>query len=62
MRDALRVGPSDDVTVRVLDGLNHLFQPAETGLPSEYAQIDTTMAPRALRTVLSWIRKRTAAD
>ena len=62
MRDALRVGPSDDVTVRVLDGLNHLFQPAETGLPSEYAQIDTTMAPRALRTVSSWIRERTAAD
>jgi len=62
MRDALRVGPSDDVTVRVLDGLNHLFQLAETGLPREYAQIDTTMAPRVLRTVSSWIRKRTAAD
>jgi pimeloyl-ACP methyl ester carboxylesterase len=62
MRAALQDAPSDDTTVRVLDGLNHLFQPAETGLPSEYARIDTTMAPRALRAVSSWIRERTTAD
>jgi len=59
MRSALADSPSDDVTVRVLDGLNHLFQPAETGLPSRYAQIDTTMAPEALETISTWIRKRT---
>jgi hypothetical protein len=58
MRTALQDSPSDDVTVRVLDGLNHLFQPAETGLPTEYAQIETTMAPEALETVSSWIRER----
>ena len=62
MRTALRESPSRDATVRVLDGLNHLFQPAETGLPTEYAQIETTMAPRALRVVSSWIRERTAVD
>jgi hypothetical protein len=59
MRSALADSPSDDVTVRVLDGLNHLFQPAETGRPSRYAQIDTTMAPQALETVSTWIRERT---
>ena len=59
MRAALQASPSDDATVRVLDGLNHLFQPAETGLPSEYAQIDTTMAPTALETISAWIRART---
>jgi len=59
MRSALADSPSDDVTVRVLDGLNHLFQPAETGLPSRYAQIDTTMAPEALETISTWIRERT---
>ncbi|MFB6230228.1 MAG: alpha/beta hydrolase family protein [Salinibacter sp.] len=58
MREALRQSPSDDATVRVLEGLNHLFQPAETGLPSQYAQIDTTMAPRALNTVSEWIREQ----
>jgi hypothetical protein len=62
MREALRSSPSNDVTVRVLDGLNHLFQPADTGLPSEYAQIETTMAPRALRAVSSWIREQTATN
>ena len=62
MRTALRESPSRDATVRVLDGLNHLFQPAETGLPTEYAQIETTMAPRALRVVSSWIRARTAVN
>ena len=61
-RFALDESPSDDVTVRVLDGLNHLFQPADTGLPTQYAQIDTTMAPRALQAVSSWIRQRTATD
>ena len=59
MRAALQESPSDDVTVRVLNGLNHLFQSAETGLPTEYAQIETTMAPRALETVSGWIRERT---
>jgi pimeloyl-ACP methyl ester carboxylesterase len=59
MRTALQESPSDDVAVRVLDGLNHLFQPAETGLPTEYAQIETTMAPEALETVSGWIRART---
>jgi pimeloyl-ACP methyl ester carboxylesterase len=59
MRAALQASPSDDATVRVLDGLNHLFQPAETGLPSKYAQIDTTMAPAALETISAWIRART---
>ncbi|MCS3664304.1 alpha/beta hydrolase family protein [Salinibacter ruber] len=62
MRAALRSSPSDDVTVRVLDGLNHLFQPAETGLPTEYAQIETTMALRALEAVAAWIRARTAVN
>ena len=62
MRTALDESPSDDVTVRVLGGLNHLLQPADTGLPTQYAQIDTTMAPRALQAVSSWIRQRTATD
>lgn len=62
MRAALDASSSDDVTVRVLDGLNHLFQPAETGHPREYARIETTMAPDALRVVTDWIQARTAAE
>ncbi len=62
MRAALQESPSSDATVRVLDDLNHLFQPAETGLPAEYAQIETTMAPRALKGVSSWIQERTRTN
>lgn len=44
-----------DREVRVLEGLNHLFQPAETGLPAEYAAVDTTMSAAALEAIGGWI-------
>jgi hypothetical protein len=56
---ALKRGGNKDVTVVRLPGLNHLLQPAKTGLPAEYAQIETTMAPAALDTIATWIRQRT---
>jgi fermentation-respiration switch protein FrsA (DUF1100 family) len=56
---ALKQGGNRDHTVLELPGLNHLFQPAKTGLPAEYAQIEETMSPAALDTVTTWIRQRT---
>lgn len=56
---ALKQGGNPDVTVMRLPGLNHLLQPAKTGLPAEYAQIETTMAPAALDAITAWIQKRT---
>jgi hypothetical protein len=56
---ALKQGGNKDVTVVRLPGLNHLLQPATTGLPAEYAQIETTMAPAALDAITSWLLKRT---
>ena len=44
-----------DATVVELPGLNHLFQTARTGAIAEYAQIEETIAPVALRTVGDWI-------
>jgi len=44
--------------IRVLPGLNHLFQTAETGAPDEYARIEETMAPEALSTVAAWVLDR----
>jgi uncharacterized protein len=55
---ALKVGGNKDVTVREFPGLNHLFQPAKTGLPSEYGKIDITFAPEALELIGEWITKR----
>lgn len=46
-----------DVTIIELPGLNHLFQTADTGAPSEYANIEETIAPSVLETISDWIIK-----
>ena len=48
-----------DVTVKELPGLNHLFQTAPTGAPTEYATIEETFAPAALQVIGDWITKHT---
>jgi hypothetical protein len=47
-----------DVTIRKLDGLNHLFQTARTGAIGEYADIEETIAPIVLGIVTEWIEAR----
>lgn len=56
MQTALDASPSVDATVAVLDSLNHLFQPATTGLPDEYVHVETTLAPAMLERLTTWIR------
>jgi pimeloyl-ACP methyl ester carboxylesterase len=46
-----------DATVREMPGLNHLFQTAKTGSPTEYGEIDETMSPAALNLVSDWIAR-----
>jgi len=53
--EALNAGENPDVTVRTLDGLNHLFQTAETGAPSEYGRIEETFDPAAIDVIADWI-------
>lgn len=48
-----------DVTLKAFPKLNHLFQTSQTGLPSEYGQIDETMSPDVLKTISDWILQRT---
>jgi hypothetical protein len=52
-------GGNQNHTILELPGLNHLLQPAKTGLPAEYAQVETTIAPAALDAITSWLLKRT---
>lgn len=47
-----------DADVVVLPGLNHLFQPAGTGLMAEYGEIETTLDPSVIRTVVDWVAAR----
>ena len=55
VREGLEAGGNRAVTAVSLPGLNHMFQPSETGLPSEYARIEQTIAPEALDAVTNWI-------
>lgn len=57
LRDALK--DNKDATVSELPGLNHMFQTATTGAPSEYAETEETIAPSALKLITDWIRART---
>ncbi len=54
---ALKAGGNRQATVMHLPGLNHLFQTATTGSPSEYAAIEETISPSALAAITTWIRK-----
>jgi pimeloyl-ACP methyl ester carboxylesterase len=58
IRRALEEGGNQHFAVKELPGLNHLFQTATTGAPSEYAQIEETISPLALETISSWILKQ----
>lgn len=54
---ALREGGNKDFETHQLAGLNHLFQHAPTGSPTEYGGIQETFAPEALNFVSDWILK-----
>jgi hypothetical protein len=47
-----------DATVEDLEGLNHLFQNAETGAVSEYTRIAETFSPEAIDLITAWILER----
>lgn len=55
---AMATSGNKDVTVIPLLGLNHLFQPADTGAPSEYGTIETTFDPAALEAIGGWLKAR----
>ncbi len=56
---ALRAGGNRHYTIKELKGLNHLFQTAETGAPSEYGKIEETLSPKALKLIADWILQQT---
>ncbi len=58
IQTALAKGGNTNVTTVELPGLNHLFQEAETGMLSEYAEIDQTFSPKAMEVVTNWIKEQ----
>ncbi len=59
IEEALRTGGNKNYTIMELPDLNHLFQIAITGSPSEYQQIEETISPTALEVIGDWILQHT---
>jgi hypothetical protein len=55
IRGALLAGGNKQVETVDFPGLNHLFQTATSGAPSEYGAIEETFSPIALNKISEWI-------
>ncbi len=55
IRQAIISGGNARLTARALPKLNHLFQYCKTGAPSEYAEIEETFTPEALKIIGDWV-------
>jgi fermentation-respiration switch protein FrsA (DUF1100 family) len=58
IRKALEAAGNKHFEADELAGLNHLFQTAATGAPSEYSQIEETISSVALEKISSWLLKQ----
>jgi pimeloyl-ACP methyl ester carboxylesterase len=56
---ALKKAGNGKAVLKVLPGVNHLFQTAGTGSPSEYSKIEETFSPAALSVIGDWIARIT---
>lgn len=55
----LKKAGNNDFKIQELPGLNHLFQTAVTGYGNEYAMIEETISPTALKVITEWIVQHT---
>jgi hypothetical protein len=54
---ALHAAGNSHITIKEMPGLNHLFQKANTGSPSEYGTIEETISPDVLAFIGDWIEQ-----
>ncbi len=59
LQKALSVAGHTPADTRQLPELNHLFQHAYSGSPTEYAAIEETFSPEALRIIADWLVSHT---
>jgi len=55
VESALKAASNTSYRLLKLDGLNHLFQHAGSGLPAEYGKLTETFAPEALSAMRDFI-------
>lgn len=56
VKEALQKADNPNASVMELANLNHLFQECKTGAPEEYATIEQTISPNALKEILNWLK------
>ncbi|HET6556723.1 MAG TPA: alpha/beta fold hydrolase [Prolixibacteraceae bacterium] len=59
---AFKKGTNPHAEVKVLPGLNHMFQTATTGSEYEYFRIEETISPEVLNLMATWIGKQVSAN
>jgi pimeloyl-ACP methyl ester carboxylesterase len=57
IKNAVESNGNKHVTVEIISNLNHLFQTCTTGSLSEYATIEETFSPDALKVIEKWLKK-----
>lgn len=55
IENALKLGGHSSYLLKRLPNLNHQLQTCKTGSPSEYREIEETIAPVALETIGDWL-------
>ncbi len=53
LRNGLPKNPKN--SIEEMDGMNHLFQHCRTGAVTEYREIEETIAPEVLETIVKWL-------
>ena len=59
LRKAYEASGNRDFMVVEIEGVNHLFQKAQSGSPALYGAIEETIAPEILTAVGNWVSKHT---
>ena len=57
LRQAYEKSGNKDFTVLEIQGVNHLFQKAQSGSPALYGAIEETMAPEVQNAISAWVAK-----
>ena len=60
LRQAYEKSGNKDFTVMEIEGVNHLFQKAQSGSPALYGAIEETIAPEVLNAITAWLARHTA--
>jgi pimeloyl-ACP methyl ester carboxylesterase len=57
LRQAYEASGNKDFTIIEIEGVNHLFQKAQSGSPALYGAIEETIAPEVLTAIGNWVTK-----